>query len=257
MPLLARIRGALGSLNRQPTLLGAVRQLRHRLPGDPEFGDLTSTAGEPTLAYLVQGVNVLSPEGASLVSEVSLTGLQLWQSLAERNGRGRGPVELALLYADVVDSSSFTLAAGDATAVELLSLVALTVERCVEERGGRIVRRLGDGIIASFVSALAATEAALDVQDALLGIAVQGHSVQMRLGVHWGRPRRLRGEFVGTDVSVLGAIGSAARPGQVLVSAPALAQLDPAFHDLKIGRRKRLRSEDAPAALQVAVVRRA
>jgi adenylate cyclase len=78
----------------------------------------------------------------------------------------------------------------------------------------------------------------------------------MRLGVHWGRPRRLGGEFVGTDVSVLAAIGAAARPGQVLVSGPALAQLDPALHDLRFGRRKRLRSAEAPAAMQVAVVRR-
>jgi hypothetical protein len=42
----------------------------------------------------------------------------------------------------------------------------------------------------------------------------------------------------------------------VLVSAPALSQLDPAFHGLTIGRRKRLRSADVPDELQVATVRR-
>ena len=246
----------MGSLNRQPALLTALRQLRRRLPGDPEFGDALSTAGEPTLAYLVQGVLVLSPQRDSVVSEVGLTGLQLWQSLAERTGRGRGDVELALLYADVVDSSSLALTAGDQVTVELLQTVAMTIERCVEERGGRIVRRLGDGIIASFVSALTAVEAALDIQDAMLAIEVGGHRPRMRLGVHWGRPRRLGGEFVGTDITILAAIGSGARPGQVLVSGTALAQLDPAFHELKIGRRKRLRSDAVPAALQVAVVRR-
>ena len=255
MPVISRLTGGLSSLNNQPALLAAIRQLRRRLPGDPEFGDPLSTAGEPTLAYLVQSVAVLSPR-RSLVSEVGLTGLQLWQSLAERTGRGRGDVELALLYADIVDSSSFALSAGDDVSVELLRTVAVTIERCVEERGGRIVRRLGDGIIASFVSALAAVEAALDVQDAMLRIQVGGHRPRLRLGVHWGRPRRLGGEFVGTDITVLAAIGSAARPGQVLVTGTALAQLDPAFHDLRIGRRKRLRSDAVPAALQVAVVRR-
>jgi adenylate cyclase len=250
------MKGALGSLNRQPTLLAALRQLRRRLPGDPEFGDPLSTAGEPTLAYLVQGVAVLSPQRDSVVSEVGLTGLQLWQSLAERSGRGRGDVELALLYADIVDSSSFALAAGDAVSVELLREVAVVIERCVEARGGRIVRRLGDGIIASFVSALTAVEAALDIEDAVADIEVGGHRPRLRLAVHWGRPRRLGGEFVGTDLTILAAIGSAARPGQVLVSGPALAQLDPAFHALRIGRRKRLRSEAVPAALHVAVVRR-
>jgi adenylate cyclase len=251
-----RIRTALSSFNRQPALLRTLRQLRRRLPGDPEFGDALSTAGEPTLAYLVQGVSVLSPQRDTVVSEVGLTGLQLWQSLAERAGRGRGDVELALLYADIVDSSSIALDAGDQVSVELLRTVARTIERCVEERGGRIVRRLGDGVIASFVSALTAVEAALDIQEAVLGIEVGGHRPRLRLGVHWGRPRRLGGEFVGTDLTVLAAIGSAARPGQVLASATALAQLDPAVHALKIGRRKRLRSDAAPPALQVAVVRR-
>jgi adenylate cyclase len=246
----------LGSLNSQPALLATVRELRRRLPGDPEFGDPLSTAGEPTLAYLVQGVAAFLPERDSVVSEISLTGLQLWQSLSEATGRGRGDVDLALLYADIVDSSSLALAAGDALAVEMLTAVATTLERCVEERGGRVVRRLGDGVIASFVSALAAVEAALDIQDAVLGIEVGSYRVRMRIGVHWGRPRRLGGEYVGTDVTIVAAIGEGARPGQVLVSAPALAQLDPAFHDLKIGRRKRLRSTEAPPALQVAVIRR-
>jgi adenylate cyclase len=252
---ISRIRAALSGLNRQPALMAAVRQLRHRLPGDPEFGDPLSTAGEPALTYLVQSVVALSPQ-RGVVSELGLTGLQLWQSLAERTGRGRGDVELALLYADVVDSSSLALTAGDAVTVELLREVAQTVERCVEERGGRIVRRLGDGIIATFVSALTAVEAGLDIQDAMQSLEVEGHRPRMRLAVHWGRPRRLRGEFVGTDVTILAAIGSAARPGQVLASGTALAQLDPAFHALKIGRRRRLRSDAVPAALQVAVLRR-
>jgi adenylate cyclase len=245
----------LGSFNSQPTLLSAIRRLRRRLPGDPEFGDALSTAGEPTLAYLVQGVSALSPE-RSLVSEVSFTGMQLWQSLSEATGRGRGDLELALLYADIVDSSSLALVAGDEVTVEVLRTVAAALERCVEERGGRIVRRLGDGVIATFVSALTAVEAALDSQDAVLGIEVGGYRVQLRTGVHWGRPRRLAGEYVGTEVTIVAAIGEGARPGQVLVSAPALAQLDPAFHQLKIGRRKRLRSTAAPAELQVSVVRR-
>jgi adenylate cyclase len=249
------LRAALRGLNSQPTLLAAIRQLRRRLPGDPEFGDPLSTAGEPALTYLVQGMTALSPQ-RGLVSELGLTGLQLWQRLAEAAGRGRGDMELALLYADVVDSSSLALAAGDEIAVQLLRAVATCIEGCVEARGGRILRRLGDGIIASFVTALTATEAALDIQEAVLGIEVGGYRPRLRLGVHWGRPRRLGGEFVGTDLTVLAAIGSAARPGQVMVSGTALAQLDPAFHTLRIGRRKRLRSDAVPPALQVAVVRR-
>ncbi|WP_249011994.1 adenylate/guanylate cyclase domain-containing protein [Conexibacter sp. DBS9H8] len=254
--LLSRLRGAFAGLDRQPALLLTVRRLRRRLPGDPEFGDAFSTAGAPTLAYLVESVATLTPEPDSVVAEVGLAGLQLWQSLAEATGRGRGEREMALLYADIVDSSSLALRVGDEVTVEVLRAVANTVQACVEAHQGRIVRRLGDGIIASFSTAESAVAAALDIQDAVLFVEVDGTRVRLRIGVHWGRPRRLRGDYVGVDVSVVAAVGAAARPGQVLVSTPALLQIDPAAHGLRFGRRKRLRSPEAPASLQIAVARR-
>ena len=242
----------------QPTLLAAVRSLRRRLPGDPEFGDPVSTAGEKTLAYLAKGVAVLAPaERESVASELSLAGLQLWQSISEATGRGRGDLDVGLLYADVTDFSSLSLEVGDQIAVELLQAVAATVEACVDGRGGRIVRRMGDGVIASFIDAHSAVDAALDIQDAILGVRVSGYRPRLHTGVHWGRPRRLGGEYVGVDISIVAAVGDAARPGQVLASGPALGQLDPAFHEFSFGRRKRLRSPDAPDNMQIASVRHA
>ncbi|MBO0769726.1 MAG: adenylate/guanylate cyclase domain-containing protein [Solirubrobacterales bacterium] len=235
----------------------ALRSLRQRLPGDPQFGDPLSTAGERTLAYLASGVVALQPEEReSLVSELSLTGLQMWQRLSEATGRGRGDVDLALLYADIVGFSSMTLAAGDDVATELIRTVYASADAIVERHGGRIVRRMGDGAIATFVSAQAATYAALECQEVVDQLDVAGVRPRIRAGVHWGRPRRLGGEYVGVDIGIVAAVGEGARPGQVLVSSAALNQLDPAFHDLRIGRRKRLRSPEVPPALQVAVVRR-
>jgi adenylate cyclase len=250
------VREALERLDSQPALLMALRSLRRRLPGDPHFGDEMSTAGETTLAYLAHGVSVLAPQRDSLASEIGLAGLQLWQSLSEATGRGRGDLDLALLYADIVDFSSWALETGDAAAITLLGAVGTAMEVSVKGRGGRIVRRMGDGIIATFVAAQAAVDAALDLQAAVAEIEIAGYRPQIRTGVHWGRPRRLAHEYVGADVSIVGAIGDGAKPGQVLVSGAALSQLDPAFHQLRIGRRRRLRSEEAPPELQVAVVRR-
>lgn len=257
MPLSPRLRGALERLDSQPALLSAVKALRERLPGDEQFGDPLSTAGERTLAYLAHGVAVLTPiDRKSALSELGLTGLQLWQSLSERTGRGRGDLNLALLYADIVDFSSLALVAGDDVAVALLGAVGNALEAVVNEHRGRIVRQMGDGVIATFLNTEEAVETALEAQDVVAEIEVAGYRPRLRTGVHFGRPRRLGGEYVGVELSTVAAIGDGARPGQVLVSAAALAQLDPAFHDLRIGRRKRLRSSEAPPELQVAVVRR-
>jgi adenylate cyclase len=239
-----------------PPLLAALRRLRTRLPGDEDFGDPLSTAGETPASVVARGVSMLSRERVSVIGELSLTGLQLWQSLSEATGRGRGELELALLYTDLVDFSSWALAAGDEAAVRLLGEVGDALEGTIAAHGGRVAKRLGDGLIATFLSAEAAVEAALDSQAALGSVELDGYRPRMRAGVHWGRPRKLGGDYLGADVSIAGQVGGAARAGQVLVSAPALAQLDPAVHGLRIGRRRRLHRRGAPRELQVATVRR-
>jgi adenylate cyclase len=258
------LREAAAKLDTEPRLLAALRRLRRRLPGDENFGDPLSTGGETTFAYVARSVSVLHPERESVVGELSLAGLQLWQSLSEATGRGRGDRDLALLFTDLVDFSTYVLAAGDSAAIDLLTAVARAVEEPIEEHGGRIDKRLGDGLLATFLDVPSAVQAALDAQDALAQVEVEGYRPRMRAGVHWGRPRKLGGDYLGVDVSIATSVGESARAGQVLVSGPALEQLaaqdgEPAQNgagELSIGRRRRLRSRAAPRDLEVATVQR-
>jgi len=253
---LEQARRAARTVDREPTLVEAVRKFRHRLPGDEKFGDPLSTAEETPVAFLARSVTVMRPDEESVIGELGLAGLQLWQSLSERAGRGRGEQDIALLYTDIVDFSSWALTAGDQAAVTLLQAVGSAIDRVVAEHHGRIIKKLGDGVIATFLAAQPAVDSALAIQDAVSAIELGGYQPQIRAGVHWGRPRRLGGEFLGLDMTILAAVGDAASGGQVLVSGPALGQLDPAFHNLHIGRRKRLRGGETPRELQVATVRR-
>jgi len=50
--------------------------------------------------------------------------------------------------------------------------------------------------MATFLSGEAAVTAALDAQDAVGGIEVDGYSPRMRAGIHWGRPRKLGGDYL-------------------------------------------------------------
>jgi adenylate cyclase len=249
------LRDQAARLDSEPRLLEALRTLRRRLPGDENFGDPLSTGGRTTFAYVARSVSGLQPERDSALGELSLTGLQLWQSLSEGVGRGRGEQDLALLFTDLVDYSSWVLAAGDAAAVEVLRAVAAAVEDPIVSRGGRIQKRLGDGLLATFTEVSAAVHAALDGHEALAEVNVDGYQPTMRSGVHWGRPRKLGGDYLGQDVSIAATVGAAAKPGRVLVSGPALVALGTA-EDLSIGRRRRLRSADAPKDLEVAPVSR-
>jgi adenylate cyclase len=249
-----RLRDAAAALDSQPRLLAAARRLRQRLPGDERFGDPLSTAGLGPAQVVARNVSALVPERESFLEEMSLAGLQLWQSLSEATGRGRGDLELALLFTDLVGFSSWALKAGDAPALELLREVGIAVETVVLGHEGRIVKRLGDGLMATFLSVEGAVDAALDAQVAIRDVVVDGYRPRMRAGVHWGRPRQLGGDYLGIDVNIAARVGDAAKAGQVLVSDPVRTRIEAG--DLRVGRQRRLRADGAPRDLHVAAVSR-
>jgi class 3 adenylate cyclase len=146
------------------------------------------------------------------------------------------------------------LRAGDPAALELLRAVGIAVETAVLAKRGRIVKRLGDGLMATFLSAQDAVDAALDAQQALEAVEVDGYRPRMRAGVHWGRPRRIGGDYLGIDVNIAARVGDAAKAGQVLVSDSALMRIGTA--DLRVGRARRLRAEGTPRDMQIASVAR-
>jgi adenylate cyclase len=251
---LARLRAAVLRIDREPGLLAAARKVRRRLPGDEKFGDPLSTSGRTPVEVIARGVSGFQPGRESVAKELGLSALQLWQSVSEATGRGRGDLELALLFTDLVGFSGWALHAGDAAVLELLREVGTEVEAAIGRHEGRIVKRLGDGLMATFLSAEAAVEAALDAQDALQSIRVDGYAPRMRAGIHWGRPRKLGGDYLGVDVNVAARVAEAAKAGQVLVSDALLAQID--RDRVHAGRAKRLRADGTPSGLRVAQVTR-
>ncbi len=252
---LSRLRSAATRLDSQPSLLAATRRLRRRLPGDERFGDPLSTAGVAPPQVIARAASALQPERESVLQELGLAGLQMWQSLSEAAGRGGGDQPVALLFTDLVGFSSWSLKAGDTATLSLLRDVGSGVEAAIVAHGGRIVKRLGDGLMATFLTAQSAVEAALDAQDALRAVEVDGYQPQMRAGVHWGRPRRMGGDYLGVDVNIAARVGDSAKAGEVVVSDTALEHLQPG--SLRFSRPKRLRADGAPRDMQVVRVVRA
>lgn len=241
-------------LDTRPGLLAFARRLRERVPGDERFGDSLSTAGDTPVQVIARGVTQLQPERESVSKELGLTALQLWQSLSEATGRGRGDREVALLFTDLVGFSVWALEAGDAAALQLLRVVGDALETAVLDQRGRIVKRLGDGVMATFLTAQDAVEAALDAQEAVRAVEVEGHRPRMRAGVHWGRPRKLGGDYLGVDVNIAARVADCAKADQVVVSETALAHVDTT--GLQTGRSKRLRAKGAPRDLRTVVISR-
>jgi adenylate cyclase len=229
--------------------VATAKFIRQLLPGDDRYGDALSTTGAQVPQRIGRLVSEVEPERPSAVRELGLGALQAWQALSEAQGRGRGKVELAILFTDIVGFSSWALDAGDEAALELLRQVAAAEDAAISAHEGSLVKRLGDGAMAVFRAPGEAVHAALQAQGEVGRIEVNGHTPELRAGVHLGRPRRVGADYLGVDVNIAARVGEAAKGGEVLVSGSARQALEPAA--FKFGRNRRLSATGAPRDLSI------
>jgi adenylate cyclase len=235
-----------------PRLLLAVRFARELLPGDSELGDPLSTAGGEAPHLLARSVAEAGAREPSVARELGLGTLQVWQALSEAQGRGRGEEDVAILFLDLVGFSAWALQAGDEAAVTLLRDFGRITDGAVVERGGRVVKRLGDGAMAVFADAGAAVEAARHACREVATMDVDGYEPALRAGLHVGRPRHLGGDYLGVAVNVAARVAEAAKAGEVLISETARERLPPDAYPLR--KRRRFRAKGAPDDLAVYAV---
>jgi class 3 adenylate cyclase len=248
-----RLLAAARRFNRNPKLLERVRRARERSLGDEQFVDQLSTARGRPADLAAQRLVAFRGEEHGVLGELGLTALQAWQRLAESQDRGRGKVDVAILFTDLVGFSSWALEAGDRAAIRLLREVAEAIEPPIAEQRGEVVKRLGDGLMAAFWDAPNAAEAAFLARERIDAIEVEGYRPRLRTGIHLGRPRKLGGDYFGVDVNIAARLADAAKPDEILVSDRAREQLDPAAVEAS---RRRFRAKGAPRDLSAFAVAR-
>lgn len=228
-----KLRETARATDANPDLVAVAKFIRRLLPGD---GKARGGAGQP-----------------SAIRELGAGVSDAWQTLSEKQRRKGGEVDVAILFTDLVGFSSWALKAGDEPALELLSLVGAAEEGAISGNGGAVVKRLGDGSMAVFSEAEPAVVAALQAQEALGEIEIEGYAPSLRAGVHVGRPRRVKRDFLGVDVNIAARIGELAEGDEVLASDSACEALDPSF--FKLGPARELSAAGAPSDLTVCAVK--
>ncbi len=250
----ARAAAAVRRTNRRPGVVSAIRTTRGLLPGDENFGDELSTAGDRPSAVIARYLAERGEAGDTASREAGLAALQVWQAFSKRMGRGGGTVKATILFTDIVGFSSWVLEEGDESGLELLRAVGSVVEPKVSAVGGKIIKRLGDGHMAVFSDPRGGVEAALEIQDGLDELEVLGHRPRMRAGLHHGQPRSLGGDYLGTDVNIAARVSAAAGPGEVFVSDAVLQALDSS--QLEVKRVRGFRAKGTPRELEVFKIKR-
>src|SRR5919107_1460015 len=162
-------------IDQAPALVQAARRARQMLPGDSDFGDPLSTAGSEQPQVVGRRLAEVTAQKPGLLRETGLSALQVWEAISEKQGRGRGKERLAIVFTDLAEFSDWALKAGDDAAVKLLREVDCAMEPAMREQTGRIVKRMGDGMMAVFSDPAEALEALLDARERMADVKANGY----------------------------------------------------------------------------------
>ncbi len=149
--------------------------------------------------------------------EVNSAGAALVPGGAENQ---RDPGIRTVLFTDIVGSTALTQRLGDAAAMAFLKVHDGIVRDALGAFDGREIKHTGDGIMASFVSAVAAARCATRIQTALAQHERENTEVpvKVRIGAAAGEPIENHMDLFGATVQLAARLCSHAQPKQSLVS---------------------------------------
>ncbi|HSN71059.1 MAG TPA: adenylate/guanylate cyclase domain-containing protein, partial [Steroidobacteraceae bacterium] len=131
-------------------------------------------------------------------------------------------LELAILFADVVGSTRIYEIMGDLQARDMVLECVGLMRAATERHGGRVIKTIGDEIMATFPSAEEAVDAAADMHQDLAShadLVVEGQHVAIRIGCHFGPVVLENRDIFGAAVHTANRLTSQTKAGQIMVSA--------------------------------------
>jgi len=132
----------------------------------------------------------------------------------------------AVLFADVAGSTRLYETAGDAVALALIGRCLDVMRVVCEERDGRVVKTIGDEVMAVFPSAANAGYAANDMQMRIAALGADGGPpLSIHAGFHAGDVLESEADIFGDTVNVAARLCGLAKGGQTLIDAVTLEGL--------------------------------
>lgn len=134
----------------------------------------------------------------------------------------------AILSADVVGYSQMMAGDEEGTLARLRSCLSGIVNPAIAKHNGRVVKEMGDGVLAEFASVVDAVRCAVEIQEATLAAndrAPADQAVVYRIGVNLGDIIAEDGDIFGDGVNIAARLEALADPGGILISGDAWSQV--------------------------------
>ena len=135
---------------------------------------------------------------------------------------------LAVLFADISGSAKLYENLGDTEALATIERCLALIKQVCIDGGGRVVKTIGDEVMAVFPGADGAARAATDMQARISSQRTShGAPLAIHVGFHFGPVLEEGADVFGDTVTVAARLANLARGGQVFTSSQTVAELPP------------------------------
>ncbi len=142
--------------------------------------------------------------------------------------------QVTVLFADVSGSTKLYETEGDIAAAEAIARCVKQMRRTAESSGGRVVKTIGDEIMAVFPTPDAAAYAASSMQSAIEALPPVGTTrLGIRIGFHYGPVIQNDSDIFGDTVNLAARLVEQAARSQIIISRETSDLLGPVFRSFK------------------------
>jgi adenylate cyclase len=142
--------------------------------------------------------------------------------------------QVTVLFADVSGSTKLYESEGDKAAMEAIARCIGQMRRTAESSGGRVVKTIGDEVMAVFATPDAAAYAASSMQSAIEALPPVGTiKLGLRIGFHYGPVIQNDDDIFGDTVNIASRLVQQAASSQIILSRETSDLLGPVFRSFK------------------------
>ncbi len=139
-------------------------------------------------------------------------------------------MDCAVLFADVAGSTALYEVLGDERAFALVGSCLQVMSACTAESHGRVIKTIGDAVMAVFRSADEAAAAATEMHLRVQAMEPQsGVRLALRIGFHFGPVVAHDHDVFGDTVNLASRLSDQASRGQIVLDRATAARLSPQF----------------------------
>jgi len=135
---------------------------------------------------------------------------------------------LTVLFTDIKGSTAYFERYGDAAGLVMVSQCNDKLGQITVQHGGKVIKTIGDAVMASFDDSAEAVQASIEMQEAIYADAqtkIEQDRVTIRIGMNYGPGIVKTNDVFGDVVNVASRVESVAAPEQIVISDTVFEQV--------------------------------